>query len=126
MPIQLQANANNWNQVWFLSLPATTEPYPRQTCPILLTSPVIIALLDFPSGFHTGRYGGRLIQHINSGLVVGGGQDATVGEPRRCVVGEPQLHTFDIQGTYSLVFDLYTYIANAGTLIIWEYTGELN
>jgi len=124
--INLQPNANLWNQVWFLTIPKTLNPLARQICPILFTSPVILTFLNFPSGFHVGKSGGQIIQKISTGLVVGGGQDAVVGFPKKCIVGEPQLHLFSVQATYSLSFDLYTYIADDGNLAVWEYTGEIN
>jgi hypothetical protein len=124
--IELQANANLWNQVWFLTIPKTLEPLPRQICPILLTSPVILTFLNFSSGFHFGKSGGQINQKISTGLVVGGGQDAIVGFPKKCIIGESQLHLFNVQATYSLSFDLYTYIADNGNLAVWEYTGEIN
>ena len=126
MTIQLQPNANLWNQIWFVSIPKSLEPLPRQVCPILLTSPVILTFLNFPSGFHFGKSGGEVIQKISTGLVVGGGQDAIVGSPKKCIIGEPQLHLFDVQSTYSLSFDLYTYIADDGNLSVWEHTGEIS
>jgi len=126
MVIQLQSNANFWNQIWFVSILKSLEPLPRQVCPILLTSPVILTFLNFPSGFHFGKSGGQIIQKISTGLTVGGGQDAIVGFPKKCIIGEPQLHLFGIQSTYSLSFDLYTYIADNGNLSVWEYTGEIN
>lgn len=121
--IQLQPNANLWNQVWFVPIPKTVEPLPRQICPILLTSSVILTFLNFSSGFHSGRSGGQVIQKISTGLVVGGGQDAIVGFPKKCIVGEPQLHIWDVEATYSLSFDLYNYIADSGNLAVWEYQG---
>jgi len=126
MTIQLQPNANLWNQIWFISIPKSLEPLPRQVCPILLTSPVILTFLNFPSGFHFGKSGGQVIQKISTGLVIGGGQDAVVGFPKKCIIGEPQLHLFSVQTTYSLSFDLYTYIADDGNLSVWEYTGGIN
>jgi hypothetical protein len=126
MTIQLQSNANFGNQVWFVSIPKSIEPLPRQVCPILLTSPVILTFLNFPSGFHFGKNGGQVIQKISTGLIVGGGQDAIVNFPKKCIIGEPQLHLFPVQSTYSLSFDLYTYIADDGNLSVWEYTGGTN
>jgi len=126
MTIQLQSNANFWNQVWFIPITKGIEPLPRQVCPILLTSPVILTFLNFPSGFHFGKSGGQIIQKISTGLVVGGGQDAIVNFPKKCIIGEPQLHLFSVQSTYSLSFDLYTYIADDGNLSVWEYIGEIN
>jgi hypothetical protein len=123
--IKLQPNANLWNQVWFLTIPKTLDPLPRQFCPILFTSPVILTFLNFSSGFHFGKTGGQIIQKISTGLV-GGGQDAIVGFPKKCIIGEPQLHLFSMQATYSLSFDLYTYIADSGSLAVWEYIGEIN
>jgi hypothetical protein len=124
--IKLQPNANLWNQVWFLTIPKTLDPLPGQICPILFTSPVILTFLNFSGGFHFGKSGGQIIQKISTGLVVGGGQDAIVGFPKKCIIGEPQLHLFNIQTTYSLSFDLYTYIADNGSLAVWEYIGEIN
>lgn len=123
--IQLQPNANLWNQVGFVSISKTLDPLPRQICPVLLTSPVILTFLNFPSGFHFGRSGGQILQKISTGLVVGGGQDAIVSFPKKCIIGEPQLHLFNVQATYSLSFDLYTYVADTGNLAVWEYTGEI-
>ena len=122
--IQLQPNANLWEQVWFVTIPKTLEPLPRQICPVLLTSPVILCFLNFPSGFHAGKSGGQLIQKISTGLTVGGGTDAIVGFPKKLIIGEPQLHLFNVQATYSLSFDLYTYIADNGNLVVWEYQGN--
>ncbi|MEG4266270.1 hypothetical protein QUA26_08520 [Microcoleus sp. Pol12A4] len=124
--IQLKPNANLWNQVWFVPITKTLDPFPRQVCPVLLTSPAILTFLNFPSGFHFGRSGGQILQKISTGLVVGGGQDAIVNFPKKCIIGEPQLHLFSMQATYSLSFDLYTYIADTGNLAVWEYTGEIN
>ena len=123
MALQLQSGANYWNQVWFMPIPRSISPLPRQTCPVLLSSPIVLCFLNFPSGFHVGRRGGQLIQKISTGLVVGGGQDALVGNPRKLIIGESQLHQFDAQTTYSLSFDLYNYIADEGNLAVWEYTG---
>lgn len=124
--IQLQPNANLWNQVWFVEIPKTLDPLPRLTCPVLLTSPIILTFLNFPSGFHFGKSGGQLVQKISSGLTVGGNADAIVGFPKKCIIGEPQLHIYNLQATYSLSFDLYNYIADDGSLAVWEYTGEIN
>lgn len=124
--IQLQPNANLWNQIWFVTIPKSVDPLPRQTCPVLLSSPVILCFLNFPSGFHSGKAGGQLVQKISTGLVVGGGQDAIVSFPKKLIIGEPQLHLFNIQATYSLSFDLYTYIADNGNLAVCEYTGEID
>ncbi|MEG4497584.1 hypothetical protein QUB05_05565 [Microcoleus sp. F10-C6] len=124
--IQLQANSNLWNQVWFVSIPKTLDPFPRQICPVLLSSPIILCFLNFPSGFHLGKSGGQLVQKISTGLVIGGGQDAIVSFPKKLIIGEPQLHIFNVKTTYSLSFDLYTYIADTGNLAIWEYSGQID
>ena len=124
MTILLSSSPNNWTQTWFTTIDSRIIPQPRLSSPIIMTSPIIAAMLTISSGFHSNRPCGYLIQQIRTGLMIGGIPDART-ETKTLFEGQLSLFSFDFAGEYSLVFDLFLRVADVGSLSVWEYTGTI-
>jgi len=122
MSILISSDPNNWAQTWFTLVDSRVSPQPRLSSPIIMTSPIIAVSLTLPSGFHSGRACGYLIQQIRTGLIVGGSPDART-ETKTLFEGQLSLFNFEFGGDYSLIFDLFLRVADVGSLSVWEYTG---
>lgn len=120
------ANADNWVLVWQLTIPSIPEPLPRQWCPVTLEVPVIKGQLNLDGGFHSGRLGGYINQHVETGLIGSSAGGARVGSGKKIFADQLQIIVFDIQADYQLSFDLLTRISSPGSLSIFEYVGVIS
>ncbi|MCC3532568.1 MAG: hypothetical protein JGK21_31350 [Microcoleus sp. PH2017_22_RUC_O_B] len=126
MTIAINAAADNWQTVWQLSIVQQTTLYPRQYCPVLIQSSIIMLKLELLGGFFTGRLGGYLNQHIDTGIIGSGVTGARVGSGKKVFVDELQIILFEIEGDSVISFDMLARIASNGVLTVFEYTGEIN
>lgn len=115
----IQTGEQYWNQVWFVPSILSKE---RLICPILLSGSLIALTLNI--AIETGwRLGAYVEREINTGLIVGGLQDAQLNSARKLYVNRLQVFSFnDIQTDYSLVVNPLVY-GNGVSLSVWEYTG---
>jgi hypothetical protein len=120
------SNPDNWVLSWQLPIPVSVEPLPRQYCPTSLGSPVVKGQLNLVGGFHSGKLGGYLNQHIETGLIGSSAGGARVGGGKKIFVDQLQIILFEVRGDYQLSFDLLTRIASPGSLSIFEYIGAIN
>lgn len=120
-------NQNSWNQVWGLDLiPPDNNKYTRVTCPVLLSAPAVAIMFSLPGAIiDPWRWGGYLSREVNSGLIVGGSNDAKLDNSFKVYVNRLQIITYpQIVNNYTLIFDA-NYSGDV-SLFAWEYTGTID
>jgi hypothetical protein len=125
MSVTINATANNWSTVWQLSIIQSNSAFLRQYCPILIESPIVMLKLELPDGFHNGRLGGYLNQHIDTGLIGAGTNGARVGAGKKVFVNELQIILFELKSNSVISFDMLARISSNGILTVFEYTGTI-
>ena len=123
--ISLDFSPNNWDLIWELQINQNEAAYPRQICPSILESPILLIQLNLVDGFHTKRLGGYLTQTIPVDLIGINFAGARTGSSKKVFVGETQIIIFDVLSNYNLSFDMLTRISSNGKLSVFEYTGEI-
>jgi hypothetical protein len=113
--------ANNWGLVWTESFNATTTPLQRLFSPTILSNPVIALYVHVDNSYFDGQAIGWCNQHIDIGLIGKGSARVT----RNTVIFSNELcvTNFPFQCDYRLSFDLFTRVASAGSLLVYEYKG---
>lgn len=121
--IGLTTGSDNWVPIWQLPIVQSADVFPRQYCPLVIQSPVVLLKLELLGGFHSHRLGGYLNQHIDTGTLGTGSRGARVGVGKKIFVDELQIIIFEIAATSVLSFDLLTRVASNGLLTVFEYDG---
>lgn len=128
-------NSANWEILYStnisaVQLPTTSGgfklvPIPPIIPPLILENYILAISIetDVPNN-STWRFAGDLLQKINTGLVIGGGQDATFSRRQALFLNQINLVLFDrISTAYSLEIRVPPWFPRA-EVNLWEYTGS--
>ena len=127
-------NSNNWESIYSTSVAAVqvpiqngtylSSPIPEIVVPLLLETFILAVSVttNVPEN-SSWRFAGYCNQKISTGLVVGGGQDATTVKGQPLFLEQINLILFNkISTSYSISVKVPKWFTSA-QLIIWQYTG---
>lgn len=121
---KIVAVAENWSIVWQKTLDATTtEAYPREFLPVILTSPIVAISCITMSAYWKNQAVGYINQHINSGLI--GAGLARSNAKRILIADELSIMEFPFNVNYQVSIDLFTRVASTLSISVFEYTGPI-
>lgn len=127
-------NSDNWQSIYTNNVNAVqvpmqdgkylTDPIPEIVVPVLLDKFILAVSVDtdVPSG-SMWRFAGYLNQKISTGLVIGGGQDATIIKGQPLFLDQINLVLFQkISTNYAVSIKVPRWFPRA-SITVWEYTG---
>lgn len=128
------SDSNNWQSIYSTNVNAVqvpmqdgkylTDPIPEIVVPVLLDKFILAVSVDtdVPSG-SIWRFAGYLNQKISTGLVIGGGQDATIIKGQPLFLDQINLVLFQkISTNYAVSIKVPRWFPRA-SITVWEYTG---
>jgi hypothetical protein len=127
-------NSNNWESIYSTNVNAVSvvmqngkrliNPIPEIVVPVVLDKFILAVsvVTDVPAESEW-RFAGYINQKINTGLVIGGGQDATSINGRSLFLDRINLIFFQkISTSYAVSVRVPKWFPSAG-VNIWQYTG---
>ncbi|MCF2146977.1 hypothetical protein IQ276_011050 [Desmonostoc muscorum LEGE 12446] len=128
------SNSDNWQSIYSTNINAVqvpmqngsylTNPIPEILVPIVLDKFILAVSVDtdVPSG-SIWRFAGYINQKISTGLVIGGGQDATTVKGQPLFLDQINLILFNkISTSYGVSVKVPKWFTRAA-VTVWEYTG---
>lgn len=131
-PVVDLSNSANWNLAWNNTFEVQRTggegsryyPFPPIEMPIALSSHIFAVLATSTKAGRNWKFAGFLNQRIQTGILVGGIQDAEVVQARRFFLNRISIYLEpELTSTYSLTFNIPYWFQDI-TINVWEYTGE--
>ena len=131
-PVVDLSNSANWNLSWNNTFEVERiggegskyYPFPPIEMPVKLTSHVFAVLATSAKAGRNWKFAGFLNQRIQTGIVVGGSQDAEVIQARRFFLNRISVYLEPaLTSTFSLTFNIPYWFQDI-SIFVWEYTGN--
>ena len=131
-PVVDLSNSDNWNLSWNNTFEVERiggegsryYPFPPIEMPVKLNSHIFAVLATSTKAGRNWKFAGFLNQRIQTGIVVGGIQDAEIIQARRLFLNRISVYLEPaLTSTFSLTFNIPYWFQDI-SLFVWEYTGN--